>query len=160
MEKDFKFKITFSCEKNLQGKKLTRAIDDYHYLTPSTTKQIKSKLFNDDGDEGISTKLDDQSDYFNIAFKILKVFDNGEYKGKIIGYDSKNWLYQVEYEDGDKKEFYHNEIHAHRNSTKDSQVKYHIPLSSSNSNKSLKSYLHKVIKILNTNLFHIFIISL
>lgn len=31
VEKNFKFKITFSCEQNLQGKKLKRAIDDHHY---------------------------------------------------------------------------------------------------------------------------------
>ena len=58
VQKDFKFKITFSCEQNLQGKKLKRAIDDYHHLTPGTTKQKRSKTSTDDND-GISMELDD-----------------------------------------------------------------------------------------------------
>ena len=118
LEKDFKFQITFSREQNLQGKKLKGAIDNYHYSTPGTTKRIKSKPSVDD-DEDISTDLDDQSTCFKIGFLIFKVFDNKEYKVKIVGYDSKNQLYQVEYEDGDKEEFYHNEIHGYWNQTKD-----------------------------------------
>ena len=112
-EKDFKFKITFSCKQNLQGKKLKCAIDNYHYLTPGTTKRIKSKPAKDD--EGISTELGDRSTHFKLDFQILKVFSNKDYKVKIIGYDLKNQLYNVEYKDGDTEEFYHNEIHGHRN---------------------------------------------
>ena len=41
-------------------------------------------------------------------------FDKVEHKGKIIGYDSWPRLYEVEYEDGYKEEFYHNEVHAHK----------------------------------------------
>ena len=72
------------------------AIDDYHHLTPGTTKRIKSKLSKDD-DEGISTELDDQSTHFELGFQILKVFGKEEYKGRIIEYDLKNRLYNVEY---------------------------------------------------------------
>ena len=122
VEKDFKFKITFSCEQNIQGKKLKRAIDDYHYLTPGTTKQTKSKP-SDDNNKGISMELDNQSPHFKLGFQVFKVFDNEEYKGKIIGYDSKHRLYEVEYEDGDNEAFYHNKMHAHQNQTNDSQVK-------------------------------------
>merc|ERR1739836_31302 len=106
---------------------LKRAIDDYHDLTPGTTKRICDKYPDDDGDDdGVSFDLDNRTKRFDIGFPIYKVFDNKEYKGKIIGYDSQHRLYQVQYEDGDKEEFYHNEIHAHRNRTK----------STSNSNSS------------------------
>ena len=54
------------------------------------------------------------------------MFGNTEYKEKIIEYDSKNRLYNVEYNDGDTEEFYHNKIHGHRNQTKDSQVKQYV----------------------------------
>ena len=79
MEKDFKFKITFSCEKNLQGKKLKRAIDNH--LIPGTTKRTKSKPTKDD--DGISTELDDWSTCFKLGFRVYKVFGYTEYKGKL-----------------------------------------------------------------------------
>ena len=82
VEKDFKSKITFSLEQNLQGKKLKRAIDDYHHLTLGTTKQTKLKTTDDNN--GISMELDDQSTRFKIGFPIFKVFDNEEYKGKLL----------------------------------------------------------------------------
>ena len=125
VEKNFKFKITFSCKQNLQGKKLKCAIDDYHYLTPGTTKRTKSKPAKYHG-ECISTKLDDRYTCFKLGFQIYKVFGNKEYKGKIIWYDSNNRLYIVEYKDEDTEEFYHNEIHSHRNQTKDTQVKQYV----------------------------------
>ena len=81
VEKDFKFKITFSCEQNLQGKKLKRAIDNYHYLTSGTTKRTKLKPAKDD-EEGISNELDDWSTHFKLGFQIYKVFDNT--KGKLL----------------------------------------------------------------------------
>ena len=43
MATEFSFKITFAREEQLKGKKLKRAIDNYYFLTPGTTKQIKSK---------------------------------------------------------------------------------------------------------------------
>lgn len=122
VEKDLKFKITFSHEQNLQGKKLKCAIDDYLHLTPDTTKQTKSKT-TDDNDNGIPMELNDPSTHFKICFPFFKGFDNEEYKGKIIGYDSKHRLYEVEYEDGDSKYSYHNKMHAHRKQTDDPQVK-------------------------------------
>ena len=41
-----------------------------------------------------------------MGFQIFKVFDNKEYKRKIIGYNSQHRLYQVEYKDSDKDEFF------------------------------------------------------
>ena len=108
---NFSFEITFSREANLQGTKLKRAIDDYNDLVPGTTKRVKSKDTLDDGD--ISTDLDDRTSRYPIGFNIYKVFDGVQHKGTISGYDSKHRLYQVEYQDGDSEEFYHNEIHAH-----------------------------------------------
>ena len=72
---------------------------------------------------------------------MYEVFNNEEYKRKIIGYDSKHQLYEIEYEDGDKEAFYDNEIYACQNTTTDPQVKSYIPLSSTNLNKSSKSNL-------------------
>ena len=51
VETDMKFKITFACEEPLQEKKLKRSIDDYHDLTPGTTKQIHDKHSDDDSDD-------------------------------------------------------------------------------------------------------------
>merc|ERR1739836_233769 len=83
---------------------LKRAIDDYHDLTPGTTKRICDKYPDDDGDDdGVSFDLDNRTKRFDIGFPIYKVFDNKEYKGKIIGYDSQHQLYQVQYKDGEKK---------------------------------------------------------
>ena len=118
MEVDIKFKITFAYEEPLLGKKLKRAIDDYHALTPGTIKRICNKHPDDDSDdEGVSFDLDNGTKQFEIGFLIYKVFDNREYKGKIIGYDFQHQLYQVRYKDDNKEEFYHNKIHAHRNCT-------------------------------------------
>lgn len=36
-------------------------------------------------------------------------------KEKGVGYNPKNRLYQVKYEDEDKADFYHNRIHGYRN---------------------------------------------
>lgn len=61
---------------------------------PGTTKKIKLKPSDDDNDdEDISMELDYQSSHFKIDFTIYKVFDNKEYKGKIIDYDAKHLLY-------------------------------------------------------------------
>ena len=37
-----------------------------------------------------------------------------EYKGNVVGYNPKTKIYQTEYEDGDQEEFYHNEVHYHK----------------------------------------------
>ena len=62
----------------------------------------------------MTLELDDILDGFEIGFTIYKEFNKVEHKGKIIGYNSKHRLYEVEYEDGDKEKFYHNKIHAHK----------------------------------------------
>ena len=40
---DISFEITFAPEDKLKGKQLKRAIDNYHFLLPGTTKRMKSK---------------------------------------------------------------------------------------------------------------------
>ena len=62
--------------------------------------------------------------------------DNIEHKGKIIGYNSKHQFYEVQYADGDKEEFYHNEIHAHQDWVKliNTEMKQKL----TNNSKSLK----------------------
>lgn len=63
----------------------------------------------------INEELDDGSDQYKNGIKIFKLFDGVGYKGSIIGYNHKNWLYQVKYEGRDKEDFYSNEIYAHKN---------------------------------------------
>ena len=46
---------------------------------------------------------------------MYKLFDGVPFTGKVVGYDATHRLYQIEYTDGDREEFYHNEVHAHRN---------------------------------------------
>ena len=90
MEADKNFEITFACAEPMDGKKLKRAIDNYiHDLAPGTTKQIKDKYPDNDSDDGVSFHLDNRTKRFDIGFKIYKVFDNREYKGKIIRYNSQ-----------------------------------------------------------------------
>lgn len=69
----------------MQEKKLKQVINDYHFLTPGTTKWIKSK----DPDEvpelnEVSTELDDQSNKFEIGFPVYKAFDNIKHKRKLL----------------------------------------------------------------------------
>ena len=72
MAADMKFKTTFACKEPLQGKKLKHAIDDYHDLTPGTTKQVCDKHPNDDSDdEGVFYDLDDRINDFIIVFFYL-----------------------------------------------------------------------------------------
>ena len=94
---------------------MKHAIDDYHFLTPRTTKTIKLKAIHDDVDEELDDEeLDDGSKRFENGCKVFKFFNNVEYKGSVVGYNPKNKLYQVQYKDGDQEEFYHNEVHAHK----------------------------------------------
>ena len=98
------FEITFACKGKLTGKQLKQTIDDYHFLTPGITKWIKSKVPNEAPEENeVSNELYDHLDWFKIELPVYKAFDNIEHKGKIIGYDSKYWLYDVQYVDGDKE---------------------------------------------------------
>ena len=40
----------------------------------------------------------------------MKVFNDVEYKWTVTGYDHKRKIYHILYEDGDTKDFYHNEV--------------------------------------------------
>ena len=109
------FEITFASEDKLKSKQVKYAIDDYHNLLPGTTKWIKSKESeNAPTENNVTIELDDWSERFPVGMPVYKEFDKVEHKGKIIGYDSRHRLYKVEYEDGDKEEFYHNELHTHK----------------------------------------------
>ena len=88
MADNFSFEITFAREANLKGSKLKRAIDDYQDLVPGTTKRIKSRENNDDGD--VSIELDDRTSRYPIGFNIFKVFDGIQHKGTISGNNSKH----------------------------------------------------------------------
>ena len=83
------------------------------YAISRTTKRTKSKASNDD-DDSVSIDVDDRTSRFPIDFRIYKIFDGIEFSGKIIGYDSKSRLYQIEYSDGDQEEMFHNEVYAHK----------------------------------------------
>ena len=62
LDKYMNFKITFACAEPMDGKKLKQAIDDYHNLTPGTTKRIRDKYPDDDGnDDGVSFDLDNRT---------------------------------------------------------------------------------------------------
>ena len=151
VDKDMKFKTTFARVEPMDGKKLKQAIYDYHDLTPGTIKRICDKYPDDDGDDdGLLFDLDNRTKRFDIGFPIYKVFDNKEYKGKIIGYNSQHQLYQIQYEDGDKEEFYHNKIHAHlkrtksRRSTSDKKRLIHNKIFFYNSGKEEERYPTKI----------------
>ena len=59
------FKITFARAEPMDGKKLKQAIDDYHDLTPDTTKRICDKYPDDDvNDNGVSFDLDNRTKRF------------------------------------------------------------------------------------------------
>ena len=107
----FLFNITIAREKQLQGKKLKKAINDYHFLTPGTTKCIKSKVSSSE-EESELNNVDDGSQRFPLGFKVYKLFEGVPFTGKIIGYNSNNRLYQIVYEDGDHEEMYHNKVHT------------------------------------------------
>ena len=115
--KELSFEITFAREPNLKGKKLKQAIDDFHFLTPGTTKRIKSKVPEPEEDEAL-TDVDDGSERYKLGSKVYKLFKGVPYTGTIIGYDATHKLYQIEYTDGDREEMYHNEVHAHKDPIK------------------------------------------
>ena len=48
------------------------------------------------------------------------MFDGVPFTGTIVGYDANHKLYQIKYTDGDQEEFYHNEVHAHKDPIKSS----------------------------------------
>ena len=118
VEQDFSFEITFARKTQLKGKKLKHAIDDYHNLVPGTTKRTKSKPADDDDIE-LNTDVDDGSERFKIGFRIHKLFDGVAHIGAIDGYDPRDRMYHVTYEDGDEESLFHNEIHAHEDKIDD-----------------------------------------
>ena len=76
--KEFLFKITFAQEPNLKGKKLKQAIDDFHFLTPGTTKRIKSKVPEQSGNEAL-TDVNDGSKRYKLGSKVYKLFKGVPY---------------------------------------------------------------------------------
>ena len=83
------FDITLAKDSHLTGNKLKKAIDDYHYLTPGTTKRVKSKPLEDTQPEqdGFSYEQDDRIDRHKIGTKIYKHFGDKLYAGEVASYD-------------------------------------------------------------------------
>ena len=73
MSKQFLFEITFAREEQLQGKKLKKAIDDYHFLTPGTTKQIKLKALSSEENSALEGVDDGSKRYISHRFQNLQV---------------------------------------------------------------------------------------
>lgn len=86
----FLFNITFAREEQLQGKKLKKAIDDYHFLTPGTTKRVKSKVSSSEEEESDLEDVDNGLKRFPIGFKVYNLFEGVPFKGKVTGYDLNN----------------------------------------------------------------------
>ena len=78
-------------------------MDDFYGFKAGTTKRIKSK-------PDSMEDLDDGSGRIPFKTKIFKVFDGVEYKGEVQGYDVKEKLYKIKYEDEDIEDMYHNEV--------------------------------------------------
>ena len=108
-QSNFEFQITFVPERKLQGAKLKKAMDDFYGYAPCTTKTIKSKpeTLPDMKD------VDDGSERYGHGTIVYKVFNDIEYKGTVQGYDPHRKLYFIVYEDGDKEDYYHNEVKAY-----------------------------------------------
>ena len=98
----------FDPERPVTGKKLRHAIDDYCHFTPGTTKKIKSKHVEITADNMVD--VDDTSTGFYVCTVIFKVVGKVEHRGKIVGYDPVNKLYQIVYGDDYTKQYYHNEV--------------------------------------------------
>lgn len=73
VSEELSFPITFTLESKLTGKKLKRTIDDYHSLTPGTTKNIKSKPM-----PNIMSNVDDGTTCNHVGTKIYNVFSGVE----------------------------------------------------------------------------------
>ena len=90
-----KFSITFAPERPITGKKLKRAIDDYHYFVPGTTKKVKGNHFEEPATD--MDAVDDGSTRYHVGTIVYKVFAKTEYKGTVTGYDPSRKLYHVIY---------------------------------------------------------------
>ena len=103
---DFSFQITFAPERKLQGSKLKKAMDEFYGYAHGTTKTFKLK----------PDKLPDMKDVDNGSTQypldtyVYKVVNDIESRGKVQGYDSHKKLYFIMYDDGDKEDYYHNEV--------------------------------------------------
>ena len=81
-------------------------MDGFYGYVPGTTKTIKSKpkKLPDMKD------VDDGSTRFPLGTYVYKVFNDLEYRGKVQGYNPNKKLYYIIYNDGDKGDYYHNEL--------------------------------------------------
>ena len=97
--------MKFAPEKKLDAKALQKAIDDYNLFEPSTTKTLKG--YRGEVDE---SDQDGGSRRFSLGTKIYKQFGNYKYSGNVVGYDNERKLYRILHDDGDREEFFHDEV--------------------------------------------------
>ena len=105
----------FAPERLITGKKIRRAIDNYHHFSPGTTKMIKSKHIKEPAED--MDAVDDNSTRFHVGTPVFKVFGKAEHRGKVTGYNPVTKLYNSVYDDDDTKEYYHNEVRDQRKRT-------------------------------------------
>ena len=110
---NFSFEITFAREQQLKGRKLKQAINDYHNLAPGTTKCSKSKA-GDEDDVKLNTDLDDGLERFRTGFKIYRPFDGIAYTGTVEGYNPRDRMYHIKYEDSDNEWLFHNRVYSYK----------------------------------------------
>ena len=85
---------------------MKKAIGELYGYAPGTTKTIKSKPEKLPGMKDI----DNSSTRFSLGTYVYKVVNDIEYRGKVQGYDPHKKLYFIVYNDGDKEDYYHNEV--------------------------------------------------
>lgn len=85
---------------------MKNTIDEFYGYAPDTAKTIKSKpeKLTDMKD------VDDESIIFLLDTFVYKVLDHLKYRGKVQRYNPNKKLHFIVYDDGDTKEYYHNEI--------------------------------------------------
>ena len=76
---------------------LKHPMHDYHLPIPRTTKTIEVKVVYNDTNE-----------------ELADGFNNVEYTGNVVEYNSITTLYQIEHEGGDQEELYCYEVQAHK----------------------------------------------
>ena len=54
--------------------------------------------------------VDDGSERFGLGKTVYKDFNDIEYRGKLQGYNPHTKLYFIVHDDGDKEDYYHNEV--------------------------------------------------
>ena len=75
----------FTPERPITGKKLRRAIDDYHHFSPGTTKKIKSNHIKEPAED--MNAVDDHSTRCYVGTPVLKVFGKVKHQGEVTGYN-------------------------------------------------------------------------